>query len=38
MESIEKQGKLGLYSVGNWESVKSFEQETSKMVVVLWED
>lgn len=38
VESIEKQGKFGLYSVGNWESVKNFEQENSKMVVVLWED
>ena len=38
MESIEKQGKFGLYSVGNWESVKNFEQETRKMIVVLWKD
>ena len=38
MESIEKQGKFGLHSVGNWESVKNFEQENSKMVAVLWED
>lgn len=38
MEDIEKQDKFKLYSVGSWESMKIFEQENNKMVIVRWED
>ena len=38
MEDIEKQDKFRLYSVGIWESVKIFEQENNKMVIVCWEN
>lgn len=36
VEGIEKQGKkFGFYLVGNWKSLKIFEQENNKMVIFL---